>query len=124
MSNEKPLPTFSTGKPLAGPSSMPNGFGDARKMSKAFPSSTDLRKYLPHISPADGSDRPEREKEEDRYAFLRNKLHYEFMTQEDFEELDAIRPTDMMTAFVEVTSAHGVPEIYESRGAQIFFTIT
>jgi hypothetical protein len=53
---------------------------------------------------------------EKRYEFLRHKLRYEFMTPYDHPEHVMVKPRDMIAAFVEVTSAHGIPHINAARG--------
>lgn len=120
MSEEKPLPTFAAGGKSAPPAS--DGLGPPSSGGKGAPPltpATDLHSFLhgKQPQPASGSE-PEgpMTMQKDRYNFLRSKLRYEFITPEDWDGNDVVKPSDMISAFVEVTSAHGVPHVAFARG--------
>ena len=64
--------------------------------------------------------------QQDRYKFLRSTLRYEFMTPDEQMEGREITPRDILLAFDDVTSTHGIPHIKYARGKKlrIIFTMS
>jgi len=118
MANEAPLPTF-YGEKMAPTftSSQFGNLGPSISCGKVGPinSPVDLQNFL-QGKHSDGMEQNQAEPNESPNAFLRNQLRYEFMTPSDLSHNETVGPRDMMNAFVEVTSAHGIPHISFARG--------